>query len=69
MDWRLIFQQSRANGGQYLGDQLVERVYRPVGSSWFQKRLHLVREQIKKDLLQGPEDKVSKFSRNNPKDQ
>jgi hypothetical protein len=69
MDWRLIFQQSRANGGPYLGEQLIERVYKPVAGSWFQKRLHLVREQIKKELLQGPERRVNQFLRNNPKDQ
>jgi hypothetical protein len=50
MDWRLIFEQSKANGGQYLGDELVQRVYKPVDTSWFQKRLGQVREQLKKEM-------------------
>jgi hypothetical protein len=69
MDWRLIFQQSRANGGPYLGEQLIQRVYKPVASSWFQERLHHVREEMKKELLEGLERKVSEFSPRNPKDQ
>lgn len=53
MDWRLVFEQSRVNGGVYLGDDLVQRVYRPVRGSWFQKRLEHVRDQLKREMLEG----------------
>lgn len=55
MDWRCIFEQSRINGARYLGDELIQRVYKPVGDSWFQKRLALVRRQLKKGMLEGTE--------------
>jgi hypothetical protein len=61
MGWRLIFEQSKANGGQYLGDDLVQRVYKPVDTSWFQKRLDQVREQLKKEMLEGTERKIKEL--------
>jgi len=61
MDWRLIFEQSRVNGARYLGDELVQRVYKPLGYSWFQKRLDYIREQMKKEMLEGSERKVKEL--------
>jgi len=61
MDWRLIFEQSRVNGARYLGDELVQRVYKPLGCSWFQKRLDYIREQMKKEMLEGSERKVKEL--------
>ena len=54
MDWRLIFEQSVANGWVYDERNLVARVFRPVTDSWFQKRLDHVRSELKKELLQQP---------------
>ena len=54
MDWRRIFEQSTVNGGHYDEKDLVQRVYRPVTDSWFQKRLDYVRNSLKKELLLGP---------------
>ena len=53
MDWRLIFEQSKVNGGVYSGEELVQRVYKASPNSWFQRRLREVREQQKKELLEG----------------
>jgi len=60
MNWRLIFEQSRVNGARYLGDELVQRVYKPLGYSWFQKRLDYVREQMQKEMLEGSERKAKR---------
>lgn len=54
MDWRRIFEQSAVNGGYYDENDLVQRVYRPVTDSWFQKRLDRVRNELKKEMLLGP---------------
>ena len=54
MDWRLIFEQSVANGCVYDERNLVARVFRPVTDSWFQKRLDHVRGELKKELLHQP---------------
>ncbi len=54
MDWRRIFEQSAVNGGYYDEKDLVQRVYRPVTDSWFQKRLDHVRNELKKEMLLGP---------------
>lgn len=54
MDWRRIFEQSAVNGGYYDEKDLVQRVYRPVTDSWFQKRLDRVRNELKKEMLLGP---------------
>ncbi len=54
MDWRRIFEQSALNGGYYDEKDLVQRVYRPVTDSWFQKRLDHVRNELKKEMLLGP---------------
>jgi hypothetical protein len=54
MDWRLIFEQSPVNGGVYNGEELVQRVFRPVTNSWFQKRLAHVRAELKKEMLEEP---------------
>ena len=54
MDWRLIFEQSVANGCVYDERNLVARVFRPVTDSWFQKRLDHVRNELKKEMLQQP---------------
>ncbi|HZD39308.1 MAG TPA: hypothetical protein VE131_01215 [Terriglobales bacterium] len=51
MDWRRIFEQSAINGGHYDETELVQRVYRPVTDSWFQKRLDYVRDMLKKEML------------------
>jgi hypothetical protein len=51
MDWRRIFEQSAINGGHYDEKDLVQRVYRPVTDSWFQRRLDYVRDALKKELL------------------
>jgi hypothetical protein len=66
MNWRLIFEQSKVNGARYLGDELVQRVYKPLGHSWFQKRLDYVREQMKKEMLEGSELKVKGLLRDFP---
>jgi len=54
MDWRRIFEQSAVNGGYYDEKDLIQRVYRPVTDSWFQKRLDRVRNELKKEMLLGP---------------
>jgi hypothetical protein len=54
MNWRLIFEQSAVNGGLYEEKELVQRVFRPVTDSWFQKRLDHVRNELKKELLTHP---------------
>jgi hypothetical protein len=54
MDWRLIFKQSAVNGGKYNENDLVQRVFRPVADSWFQKRLQHVRNEAKKEVLLEP---------------
>ena len=54
MDWRRIFEQSAVNGGKYDERDLVQRVFRPVTDSWFQKRLDHVRNELKKEMLLGP---------------
>ncbi len=51
MDWRLVFEQSKVNGGVYLGEELPERIFRPTGDSWFQKRLEFVRRQLKSEMI------------------
>ena len=53
MDWRRIFEQSAVNGGYYDEKDLIQRVYRPVTDSWFQKRLDRVRNELKKEMLLG----------------
>ncbi len=50
MDWRLVFEQSKVNGGLYLGEELPERIFRPTKDSWFQKRLQFVRRQLKSEM-------------------
>jgi hypothetical protein len=54
MDWQRIFEQSPVNGGFYDGEELVQRVFKPVTNSWFQKRLDHVRAELKKEMLQQP---------------
>jgi len=54
MDWRRIFEQSAVNGGYYDEKDLIQRVYRPVTDSWFQKRLEHVRNTLKQEMLLGP---------------
>jgi hypothetical protein len=54
MDWRPIFKQSAVNGGKYDEKDLVQRVFRPVTDSWFQKRLAHVRNELKKEMLLEP---------------
>ncbi len=51
MDWRLIFEQSRVNGGLYTGEDLDQRGTIPVRNTWFQRRLKHVRERLKSELL------------------
>lgn len=53
-DWRRIFEQSAVNGGNYDEKDLVQRVFRPVTDSWFQKRLDHVRNELKKEMLLEP---------------
>ena len=54
MDRRLIFRESAVNGGEYDEKDLVQRVFRPVTDSWFQKRLEHVRNELKKERLPEP---------------
>jgi hypothetical protein len=49
MKWQSIFEQSRIYGGIYNGDELPE-FHIPVKNSWFQRRLHWVREQHRTEL-------------------
>ncbi len=54
MNWQTIFEQSPVNGGVYTGEELVQRVFRPVTNSWFEKRLDRVRAELKKEMLEQP---------------
>lgn len=50
MKWQSIFEQSRIYGGVYKEEELPQfRI--PVKNSWFQKRLHWVRQQQRTELL------------------
>jgi hypothetical protein len=45
---------SAVNGGEYDEKDLVQRVFRPVTDSWFQKRLEHVRNELKKEMVLEP---------------
>ena len=61
LDWRLVFEQSRVNGGLYTEENLPQQVVMPVlKNSWFQKRLKYVREQLKSEVLGSDKDNSKK---------
>jgi hypothetical protein len=50
MKWLSVFEQSRIYGGVYKEDELPQ-FHIPVKNSWFQKRLHWVRQQHRTELF------------------
>ncbi len=45
MNWQIIFQLSKVNGGIYLGDELPPHNWDWPTKTWFQERLRGVREK------------------------
>jgi hypothetical protein len=43
MDWLLIFEQSKVNGGMYFGDMLPPQNWKWPKNTWFQGRLRDLR--------------------------
>jgi hypothetical protein len=45
---------SAVNGGNYDEKDFVQRVFRPVSETWFQKRLDHVRKELRREMLLEP---------------
>lgn len=47
MDWQVIFELSKVNGGMYFGDELPRQNWEWPTETWLQKRLRDVRKKEK----------------------
>ena len=51
MNWTMIFSQSKANGAQYLGDQLPPQTWKWPKGTWLQNRLRELRKKGETDAI------------------
>ena len=60
MDARGFFERKLEKSADFDERELAQKTFRPVGDSWFQKRLAHVRNELKKEML----IKLARMTRN-----